>query len=93
MRCLKMPRRSPNSNPFAGSWVRAVKAEALNKMIPFGEKHVRFVVEQCAEHHNLDPRPCGLALTRSQGLPFLPDIACRRLLAVSVLRVWQAYLG
>ena len=69
VRCLKMPKWSPNLNPYAESWVRAVKAEVLNKMILFGEKHVRYVVEQYAEHHNLERPHKGLDYCR----PIEPD--------------------
>lgn len=49
--------------------MRAIKAEVLNKMILFGEKHVRFVVEQYAEHHNLERPHKGLDYCR----PVEPD--------------------
>ena len=69
VRCLKMPRWSPNLNPYSEAWVRAIKAECLNKMILFGEKHVRFVVEQYVEHHNTERPHKGLDYCR----PIEPD--------------------
>lgn len=47
-----MPRCSPNLNSFSKSWIRAAKRECLNKIIFFGERHVRYVVEQYVEHRN-----------------------------------------
>ena len=37
VRCLRLPKRSPNLNAFAESFVRSIKYECLNKMILFGE--------------------------------------------------------
>ena len=56
VRCLKLPRWSPNLNAHCESWVRAIKSECLNKMILFGEKHVRYVIENYVEHY-LKERP------------------------------------
>ena len=54
VRCLKMPKRSPNLNAFAESFVRGIKAEVLNKMILFGEKHLRHVVSEYIAHYLLE---------------------------------------
>jgi transposase InsO family protein len=54
VRCLKMPKQSPNLNAYSESWVRTIKRECLHKMILFGEQHVRHVVEQYVEHYNLE---------------------------------------
>jgi len=49
--------------------VRNIKREALNKMILFGERHVRYVVEQYVEHYNLERPHKGLGYSR----PVEPD--------------------
>ena len=54
--------------------MRAIKAECINKMILFGEKHVRFVVEQYVEHHNLERPHKGLDYCR----PMEPEEAASR---------------
>ena len=56
VRCLKMPRWSPNLNSFSESWIRAAKRDCLDKIVFFGEKQVRYVVEQYVEHF-LTERP------------------------------------
>jgi len=56
VRCLKIPRWSPNLNSFCESWIRGAKRECLDKIVFFGEKHVRYVVEQYVEHF-LTERP------------------------------------
>jgi len=54
VRCLKMPRWSPNLNSFSESWIRAAKRECLDKMVFFGERQIRYVVQNYVDHHNLE---------------------------------------
>jgi transposase InsO family protein len=56
VRCLKMPKHSPNLNSYAESFVRTIKREALDRMVLFGERSVRHVIEQYVEHY-LGERP------------------------------------
>jgi transposase InsO family protein len=56
VRALKLPKRAPNLNPYAERYVLAIKSECLDKMILFGEKHLRYVVEQYNAHY-LTERP------------------------------------
>ena len=60
VRCLKMPKQSPNLNSFAESWVRNARRETFDRMIFFGEQHLRHVAEQYVEHHNLERPHKGL---------------------------------
>jgi transposase InsO family protein len=64
VRSLKLPKRSPNLNAFAEAFVQNIKREALSKMILFGERHVRYVVEQYAEHYNLERPHQGIGNRR-----------------------------
>ena len=74
VRCLRMPRWSPNLNPYSESWVRSAKREVFNRMILFGERHLRHVVEQYVEHHNLERPHKGLGYHR----PVEPaEVPCR----------------
>ena len=52
VRCLKMPKQSPNLNAYAESFVRTIKRECLDKMILFGEAHVRHVIDEYIDHYN-----------------------------------------
>jgi len=56
VRALKLPKMSPNLNPYAERYCLSIKSECLDKMILFGEKHVRYVVEQYNQHY-LKERP------------------------------------
>jgi transposase InsO family protein len=81
VRCLKMPRRSPNLNSYAESFVRTIKREALDRMVLFGERSVRHVIEQYIEHY-LGERPHkGLDYHRpvepDESPPAEGQVACR----------------
>jgi len=82
VRCLRMPKQSPNLNAYAESWVRSIKRECLDKMILFGERHVRHVIGEYVEHYNLERPHKGLDYLRPiepDGLPDCRDgpIRCR----------------
>jgi hypothetical protein len=55
-RALKLPRMSPNLNPYSERYVLSIKSECLDKMIIFGERHLRYVIEQYNQHY-LTERP------------------------------------
>ena len=56
VRALKLPKRSPNLNSVAESFVRNIKRECLSKMVFFGERQLRHVIGQYVEHY-LTERP------------------------------------
>ncbi|MCL2649166.1 MAG: integrase core domain-containing protein, partial [Phycisphaerales bacterium] len=57
VRTLKMPKQSPNLNAYSERFVQSIKMECLDKMILFGEKHMRYVVDQYAEQYYNHERP------------------------------------
>jgi transposase InsO family protein len=69
VRCLKMPRWSPNLNSFSESCVRTARRECLDRIILLGEKHVRFVISSFEEHYNTERPHKGLDYRR----PVEPD--------------------
>lgn len=64
VRCLKMPKQSPNLNAYAESFVRTIKRECIDKMVFFGERQVRYVVDQYVEHYNLERPHKGIDYLR-----------------------------
>lgn len=60
VRALRLPKRSPNLNPVAESFVRNIKRECLDRMILFGERHLRYVIEQYMAHYLLERPHRGL---------------------------------
>jgi transposase InsO family protein len=57
---VKLPPRSPNLNAYAERFVRSIKSECLDRMIFFGEGHLRHVVEQYVEHYHAERNHQGL---------------------------------
>ena len=49
---VKTPKRSPNLNAYAERFVWSIKHECLNKMIIFGERHLRYVIDEYMSHYH-----------------------------------------
>ena len=52
VKCLRLPRRSPNLNAFAKRWVSSVKQECLSKLILFGEGALRRGLTEYLAHYH-----------------------------------------
>ena len=46
------PERAPNAHAYAERFVRSIKEECLDRMIPIGERHFRRAVAQYVEHYH-----------------------------------------
>jgi putative transposase len=60
VKTVKLPPKSPNLNPHAERFVRSVKEECLNRLILFGESHLRTAVRQYVEHYHIERPHQGL---------------------------------
>jgi putative transposase len=49
---VKIPPRSPRANACAERFVLTVRTEATDRMLIFGERHLRLVLAQFDAHHN-----------------------------------------
>lgn len=49
---VKIPPRSPKANAYAERWVRAVRAEATDRMLITGPRHLRTVLDEYVAHYN-----------------------------------------
>ena len=57
---LRLPSRSPNLNAYAERFVRSIKHECLRHILPLGERHLRAVVREFAEHYHAERNHQGL---------------------------------
>jgi transposase InsO family protein len=53
---VRLPRRSPNLNAFIERFVRSIKEECLDRVIPLGEAHLRELIRECMIHYH-EERP------------------------------------
>ena len=59
-KCLRLPARSPNLNAYAERWVRSIREECLDRIVPLGEAHLRSTIRAYVAHFNLERPHQGL---------------------------------
>ena len=47
---MQTPYRAPNANAYAERFVRSIKEECLNRVIPIGDRHLRRMIAEYVEH-------------------------------------------
>ena len=52
IRVVLTPYRAPNANAYAERFVRSIKEECLDRVIPFGERHLRRAIAEYVEHYH-----------------------------------------
>ena len=60
LRVVLTPERAPNANAYAERFVRSIKEECLDRMIPLGERHFRRAITEFVEHYHLERNHQGL---------------------------------
>jgi transposase InsO family protein len=75
---VRTPYRAPNANAHAERFVRSIKEECLNRIIPMGERHFRRAVREYVEHYHLERNHQGLGNTLIAGAPTRRGGAIRR---------------
>jgi transposase InsO family protein len=60
IRVVQTPYAAPNANPFAERFVRSLKEECLDRIIPIGERHLRRAVTEFLTHYHRERNHQGL---------------------------------
>ncbi|MDA0824863.1 MAG: integrase core domain-containing protein [Proteobacteria bacterium] len=78
---IKLPARSPNLNAYAERFVRSIKSECLEQLIPLGEHHLRKAVIEYTKHYHFERNHQGLdnrLITKPRDVPDLTRaVECR----------------
>ena len=60
IRIVFTPERAPNANAYAERFVRSIKEECLDRLIPIGDRHFRQAVAEYVEHYHRERNHQGL---------------------------------
>ena len=69
IRVVQTPFQAPNANAYAERFVRSIKHECLNRVIPFGERHLRRMITEFIEHYHRERNHQGLGNELIDGAP------------------------
>ena len=61
VRVVRTPPRAPNCNAYAERFVRSVKEECLDRIVPLGEQHLRRTLQEFVTHYHRERNHQGVA--------------------------------
>jgi transposase InsO family protein len=75
VRVVQTPHQAPNANAYAERFVRSIKEECLDRMIPIGERHFRRAVTEFVAHYHRERNHQGLQNALIEGAPAARAVA------------------
>jgi transposase InsO family protein len=60
IRVVLTPYRAPNANAYAERFVRSIREECLDRLIPLGERHFRRAVTEYVTHYHWERNHQGI---------------------------------
>ena len=80
VKTVKLPAQSPDLNAYAERFVRSIREECLWRVIPLGERHLRWAVEEYMKHYHLERNHQGLGNEVIEPIrePGRGRVACRQ---------------
>jgi putative transposase len=60
IRVVRIPAHAPNCNAHAERFVRSIKDECLNRIVPLGERHLRRMLAEFSAHYHRERNHQGL---------------------------------
>ena len=60
VRIIRTPFRAPNCNAYAERFVRSIKEECLERVILFGERHLRRTIAEFVAHYHAERNHQGI---------------------------------
>ena len=78
IRIVRTPYRAPNPNAYAERFVRSIKEECLDRIIPLGERHLRRAMREYVAHYHLERNHQGIGNALIAGVPAPSVGAIRR---------------
>ncbi|PYR81148.1 MAG: transposase [Acidobacteria bacterium] len=81
VRVVRTPAAAPNCNAHAERFVRSIKEECLDRIIPIGERHFQHVITEFVEHYHRERNHQGLDNRLIAGTPMTDRtgrVRCRR---------------
>jgi putative transposase len=74
IRIIKTPVRAPRANAIAERWISSARRECLDRMLITGERHLRLVLSEYADHYNLHRPHRTLQQAPPAGRPVPPAV-------------------
>lgn len=78
IRVVQTPYRAPNANAYAERFVRSIKDECLDRIIPLGERHFRRAITEFVDHYHHERNHQGLENALIVGAPPTGTVGCVR---------------